>query len=61
MDENPNKEPECPLCQGSGEYLQQLKRTMGYTQTGNESVDEKLVPCPLCIKNKKKEERNGSR
>lgn len=38
----------CPLCQGSKKIFQQPKRTIGYTLTPGESIDEKIVPCPLC-------------
>ncbi len=38
----------CELCQGSGEIVQRPSRVMGYTLTEGESIDERLVPCPLC-------------
>jgi len=38
----------CPLCQGSKKIFQQPKRTIGYTLTDGETIDEKIVPCPLC-------------
>jgi len=39
---------ECSLCGGSGEVLSEKVRQMGYTLTEGESLDEKLIPCPLC-------------
>jgi len=49
--EYPEKKREiCPLCQGSKKVFQQPKRTMGYTLTDGETIDEQLVPCPLCSK-----------
>ena len=38
----------CPLCQGSKKIFQQPKRTIGYTLTPGETIDEQIVPCPLC-------------
>lgn len=43
------KKVECSLCGGTGEIVQRPQRLMGYTiAVPNESVDEKLIPCPLC-------------
>jgi len=42
----------CPLCQGSKKVFQQPKRTIGYTLTPGETIDEQLVPCPLCSNSK---------
>jgi hypothetical protein len=38
----------CPLCRGSKKIFQQPKRTIGYTLTPGETIDEKIIPCPLC-------------
>ena len=41
----------CPLCKGSGEVLERKARQIGYTLSPNEppdSLEERLVPCPLC-------------
>jgi len=40
----------CPLCQGRKKIFQQPKRTIGYTLTPGETIDEQLIPCPLCSK-----------
>jgi len=45
----------CPLCQGSNKVFQQPKRTIGYTLTDGETIDEQLVPCPLCSNDKQEE------
>ena len=39
---------DCPLCGGSGEILRSKIRMMGYTLADGETVDEELIPCPLC-------------
>ena len=38
----------CKLCQDSGEVLVQCARTIGYTLTPGETIDEHLEPCPIC-------------
>jgi len=38
----------CELCYGSKQILKTPKRTMGYTLTPGETLDEHLVPCPRC-------------
>jgi len=40
----------CSLCNDTGEVLDIKVRQMGYTLTDGETIDEKLVPCPLCKK-----------
>ena len=47
MDE-PLTPEDCPLCKGSGEILKRKIRMMGYTLYDGETIDEELVPCPLC-------------
>jgi len=51
-----DKEAICPLCHGSKEILKQTKRTMGYTLgEGEKTIDEQIIPCPLCSNNKQEE------
>jgi hypothetical protein len=52
MLENKSKKKICPLCRGSKEVLRQTKRTMGYTLTPGETIDEEIIPCPLCSDDK---------
>lgn len=49
----------CPLCEGTGEILNRKARMMGYTLTNGETIDEDLIPCPLCerVKTQRADER----
>ncbi len=39
---------DCPMCNGSKEILNTKVRSIGYTLTEGETIDEVLIPCPLC-------------
>ena len=39
----------CVLCQDSREVKVEKARTIGYTLTPGETIDEHLEPCPLCV------------
>jgi len=42
------EDDKCPLCGGDKEILDRKTRMLGYTLTDGETIDEQLVPCPLC-------------
>lgn len=39
----------CPECKGCKEIKIEKARTMGYTLTPGETIDEHLIPCPSCV------------